>query len=120
MLGGLTRTVCWDRFECKAIGLAKLVQGREMKTFTTTPSQVTDFREKSVFRLIIFDSQGTVVLLESRGSEYFLPKIEIPQFTRPAQEITELLRISWSVSSVLLFFGLFDAATAYFAVLESQ
>src|SRR5207244_9955756 len=58
-----------------------------------------------IYRLIIFDPAGTGILLESEGSEYRLPKIEIPKFTRPAQEATALLRDSWNVSSVFLFSG---------------
>ena len=61
-------------------------------------------------------------MLESQGSEYCLPKIEIPRFTRPAKEITELVRSSWNLSSLFLFSGVLEEATSssYFAVLESN
>src|SRR5258708_38754637 len=88
----------------------------------STTTLATEVSQKDTYRLIMFDPAGTAVLLESQGSEYRLPKIEIPKFTRPAQEVTELLRTSWNLSSVFLFSGVLEEAanTSYFAVLESQ
>jgi hypothetical protein len=59
--------------------------------------------------------------MELQGDEYRLPRIEIPKFRRPAQEITQLLRSSRNVSSVFLFSGMLGKAanSSYFAVLES-
>src|SRR5947208_15588363 len=97
-----------------------------MQHSKTTQAQpkatATEVSQKDIYRLIIFDPAGTGILLESEGSEYRLPKIEIPKFTRPAQEATALLRDSWNVSSVFLFSGVLeDAANAsYFPVLESR
>jgi hypothetical protein len=61
-------------------------------------------------------------MLESKGNESCLPKIEIPRFTRPAKEITELVRSSWNLRSLFLFSGVLEeaASTSYFAVLESN
>jgi len=39
------------------------------------------------FRVIIFASGGTVVLLEAQALGYTFPLVEIPKFTRYAQEI---------------------------------
>jgi len=88
----------------------------------STTTQATEISQKDTYRLIIFDPAGTAVLLESQGSEHRLPKIEIPQFTRPAKEVTEFLRNSRNTPSVFLFSGMLEDAadTAYFAVLQSM
>src|SRR5260221_11422642 len=93
-----------------------------MQLTTATQAQAAEVSQKDTYRLIIFDPAGTGVLLESQGNEYRLPKIEIPRFTRPAKEVTELLRNSWNLSSLFLFSGVLEEAanTSYFAVLESK
>jgi len=93
-----------------------------MQNSTTALAQAKEVRQKDTYRLIIFDPAGTGVMLESQGSQYRLPKVEIPRFTRPAKEITELVRNSWNLSSVFLFSGVLEeaASTSYFAVLESN
>jgi len=92
-----------------------------MQLSTTTHEQAPLVNQKDTYLLIVFDSAGTAVLVESQGNEYHLPKIEIPKFTRPAQEVTELLRSVWKLSSVFLFSGVVEesANASYFAVLES-
>src|SRR5216684_6983710 len=98
------------------------VQGQAMQVLTATQAQAAEVRQKDTYRLIIFDPAGTGVMLESQGSQYRLPKIEIPRFTRAAKEITELVRSSWNLSSVFLFPGVLEeaASVSYFAVLESN
>jgi hypothetical protein len=93
-----------------------------MQLSTTARAQATEISQKDTYRLIIFDPAGTGVLLESQGNEYRLPKIEIPRFTRPAKEVTELIRNSWNLSSLFLFSGVLEEAanTSYVAVLESK
>src|SRR5438132_10428770 len=95
-----------------------------MQHSTTAQAQATatEVSQKDIYRLIIFDPAGTGILLESEGSEYRLPKIEIPKFTRPAKEVTALIRNSWNVSSVFLFSGVLEEAAnaSHFAVLESK
>ncbi len=93
-----------------------------MQLSTTAQAQRVELSQKDTYRLIVFDPAGTAVLLESQGSEYRLPKIEIPKFTRPALEVTGLLRNSWNASAVFLFCGVLEesANTSYFAVLESK
>ncbi len=88
----------------------------------TRQVRIDEVTKTDTYRLIVFDPAGTAVLLESNGSEYRLPKVEIPKFTRPAQVVTELLRASWNVSSVFLFFGVLEESPniSYFAVLESK
>src|SRR6266481_629906 len=93
-----------------------------MQNSTTAQARAKEVSLKDTYRLIIFDPAGTGVMLESQGSEYCLPKIEIARFTRPAKEITELVRSSWNLSSLFLFSGVLEEATStsYFAVLESN
>src|SRR5258707_10241568 len=93
-----------------------------MQHSSKAQAQAKEVSQKDTYRLIIFDPAGTGVLLESQGSEYRLPKIEIPKFTRPAKEVTELIRNSWNLSSLFLFSGVLEEAanTSYFAVLESK
>src|SRR5437879_3615011 len=93
-----------------------------MQVSTAAHEQAAAANQKDTYLLIVFDSAGTVVLVESQGNEYRLPKVEIPKFTRPAQEVTELLRNPWKLSSVFLFSGVLEESppTSYFAVLESK
>ncbi|MCI0719452.1 MAG: aminoglycoside phosphotransferase family protein, partial [Acidobacteria bacterium] len=74
------------------------------------------------YRLVVFNRGGTTVLLESCGSGYDLPLVSIPRFTRPAQEITTLVRGRWQIPSVLLFSNVLEenADPVYSAVLEAQ
>ena len=93
-----------------------------MPVSATAREQVAAMSQKDTYRLIVFDPAGTAILLESQGREYRLPQVEIPKFTRPALEVTELLRSSLTVSCVFLFSGVLEAfpETSYFAVLESR
>lgn len=93
-----------------------------MELSDTAQTQRAEVSQKDVYRLIVFDPSGTAVLLEPQGNEYRLPKIEIQKFTRPAKEVTELVRNSWNVSSVFLFSGVLGESpnAEYFAVLESE
>ena len=93
-----------------------------MQLSTTTQEQAAVVSQKDTYLLIVFDSAGTAVLVESHGNDYRLPKIEIPKFTRPAHEVTELLRNCWKLSSVFLFSGVLEESTdaSYFVVLESK
>jgi hypothetical protein len=93
-----------------------------MQLSTTAHGQAAAVNQKDTYLLILFDSAGTAVLAESQGNDYRLPKIEIPKFTRPAQEVTEILRNSWKLSSVFLFSGVLEESpdASYFVVLESK
>jgi len=72
-------------------------------------------------RLVIFNPAGTAVLLEAHGSEYRLPTVGVPRFTRVAQEVTAILRDSWNLPSVYLFSGLLEGSQepTFFSVIES-
>src|SRR6266850_2770825 len=84
--------------------------------------RVEEGRKTDSYRLIVFNRAGTEVLLEARALRYELPLVNIPKFTRPAQEITTLLRNLWHIPSVLLFSGVLeqDPERVYFGVLEAQ
>lgn len=93
-----------------------------MQLSMATHEQAGAVSQNDTYKLIVFDSAGTAVLVESQGYDYRLPKIEIPKFTRPAQEITEILRNSWKLTSVFLFSGVLEESpdASYFVVLESK
>ena len=93
-----------------------------MQLSTTTREQAAVVSQKDTYLLIVFDSAGTAVLVESHGNDYRLPKIAIPKFTRPAQEVTALIRDSWKLTSVFLFSGVLEESpdASYFVVLESK
>lgn len=84
--------------------------------------RAAQLRETDTYRLIVFNRAGTAVLLKRRASGYELPIIDIPKFTRPAQEITTALRERWHIPSVVLFSGVLEQnpEPIYFAALEAQ
>src|SRR5260370_34401619 len=93
-----------------------------MQLSTTTHEEASPVNQKDIYRLILFDSAGTAVLVERQETEYRLPRIDIRKFTRPAQEVTEFLHNFWKLSCVFLFSGVFEESpdATYFAVLESD
>jgi len=98
------------------------VQGQAMQLSTEMQTQTAEAVGKDAYRLIVFNQSGTAVLLKTRASGYELPLVNIPKFTRPAQEITTLLRDRWHLPSVLLFMGTEEPGpgTVYYAALEAQ
>ena len=93
-----------------------------MQLSTGTQTQSAEADQRDAYRLIVFNQPGTAVLLKTPGLGYELPLVNIPKFTRPAQEITAALRDRWHMPSVLLFSGLLQSTpdTVYFAALEAQ
>src|SRR5712691_4523897 len=93
-----------------------------MELSTTGQTQIAEARQTDAYRLIVFNQSGTAVLLQTRALGYELPLVNIPKFTRPAQEITTLLRDRWHIPSVLLLSGALEPApdTVYYAALEAQ
>jgi len=93
-----------------------------MQLSTETQTQSAEAVGKDAYRLIVFNQSGTAVLLKTRASGYELPLVNISKFTRPAQEITTLLRDRWHIPSVLLLSGALEPApdTVYYAALEAQ
>jgi hypothetical protein len=78
--------------------------------------------ERDAYRLVVFNQTGSSVLIHLQSPEYHLPLIEIPKFTRPAQQITNVLRDCRQTSSMLLFSGALeqDRSADYFAVLQTH
>ena len=93
-----------------------------MQLSTGAHTQSAEAGQKDAYRLIVFNQPGTAVLLKTRALGYELPLVNIPKFTRPAQEITTLLRNRWHMPSVLLFSGVLEPTpdTVYYAALEAQ
>jgi Phosphotransferase enzyme family len=89
---------------------------------TAGPIQVEEVAKTDAYRLIVFNRAGTAALLKASPSGYDLPLLEIPKFTRSAEEITTFLRDRWHMPSVLLFSGLMNQnpIPLYFAALEAQ
>ncbi len=92
-----------------------------MQLSTGTQTQSAEAGQQDAYRLIVFNQSGTAVLLKTRALGYELPLVNIPKFTRPALEITTLLRDRWHIPSVLLFSGVLEPTpdTVYFAALEA-
>jgi hypothetical protein len=72
------------------------------------------------YRLVLLNSAGTHVILQHEDDRYFLPQIRIPQFTRPAEQITSLVRNNWSTITTLLWSAQIESADkqSYYAVLH--
>ena len=92
-----------------------------MQVTTGTHTQPAEVGGKDAYRLIVFNQSGTAVLLKRRALGYELPLVNIPKLTRPALEITTLLRDRWHMPSVLLFSGVLQPTpdTVNFAALEA-
>src|SRR6266576_7244046 len=93
-----------------------------MQLSTGTQTQSAEVVGKDAYRLIVFNQSGTAVLLKTRALGYELPLVNISKFTRPAEEITALLRDRWHMPSVLLFSDMLEPTsdTVYYAALEAQ
>jgi len=73
------------------------------------------------YKIILFNGEGTDVLLQQQCGELCLPEITIPQFMRPAERITSLLLNLLGMPTVLLFSHQLEASEKKhaYAVLES-
>jgi len=72
------------------------------------------------YALVLLNARGTQVLLRMEDGGKALPIVCIPQFTRPAQQITSLIKDEWGITAVLLWSNRVESAREieYFAVLE--
>src|SRR5260370_10173158 len=93
-----------------------------MQLSTGAQTQAAGMGQKDAYRLIVFNQSGTAVLLKTRALGHELPLVNIPKFTRSAQEITTLLRNRWHIPSILLFSGRLEQNPdpTYFATLEAE
>jgi hypothetical protein len=99
-------------------GVSSIPAENDMSTSTTTqiPQSVKpNAIETDCYQLILFNHSGTSVLLRQQCS---LPQVDIPRFTRPAEQITSLLREIWGLSTVLLFSDKVRSGDVFFAALE--
>lgn len=73
------------------------------------------------YRLMLFNGAGTHVLLQQDRDQYFLPEIRIPRFTRPAEQITSVLRDIWRIPAVLLWSSRLesDQQGSYYGIMEA-
>lgn len=93
-----------------------------MQLSATAQAQAAAVPQTDSYRLIVFNQAGTSVLLKTQALGYELPLVEVPKFTRLAEEITTLLQDRWHIPSVLLFSGILEPGpqVVYFAVVEAQ
>jgi len=77
-------------------------------------------KQTDCYRVILFNGAGTALLLQRQNDTYALPDIHIPKFTRPAEQITSVVRDTWGTKTVLLFAELFNSSQgpAYYAAME--
>jgi hypothetical protein len=62
-----------------------------------------DRREEAQYRLIVFRPNGTEILVSEESSQFTLPIISIPRYTRPAERIANALNLLLNVQSYCLF-----------------
>jgi hypothetical protein len=55
------------------------------------------------YRLLIFNSTGSEVLLCGENNRWKLPQVQIPKFTRTLEQINALVGANWGIATVLLF-----------------
>jgi thiamine kinase-like enzyme len=75
--------------------------------------------ESDRFRLLLFNSSGTKVLLNLENSAPSLPEITTMKYTRPAREITSALQTTLGLPTVLLFVNEDHQGKPGLAVLEA-
>ncbi len=93
-----------------------------MATLSVVAEQVGQVEGlKDRFGLVILNSAGSQILLERQADTWILPEISIPRFTRPAEQITLLLRKQWGLRAVLLFSAVIDSGEEkqYCSVIEA-
>lgn len=92
-----------------------------LSTTVDSPPLVSEAVETDRYELVIFNSAGDQVLLQEVEAYRCLPAVHVPRFTRPAEQITSLLRSSWNVRSILLWSGQMESESGgnSFAVLEA-
>jgi hypothetical protein len=62
----------------------------------------TKFVETTEYRVALIDSSAMKLLAESDVNGLHLPRVRIPKWTRPAEEINDAIRKQWRVTSILL------------------
>ena len=54
------------------------------------------------YRLVLIESRSHAVLAENTGEVLRLPRITIPRWTRPAEELQQAIESSWGIRSIIL------------------
>src|SRR5580704_815656 len=69
--------------------------------------------ETVAYKVILVHAATRMALTIREGSRYRLPRVRIPKWTRPAEEITKAIREQWALSTVVLrIFPAIDAQPA--------
>ncbi|SRR5579884_1177882 len=55
------------------------------------------------YRLLILSSSGTKIFLANHDGNWALPAVNVPPFSRVVDEINQLVRKSWNITTTLLF-----------------
>ncbi len=76
--------------------------------------------EQDLCRLVLLNSAGTDIFIVRRNGQWRLPEIQIPRFSRFVEEITNLVRSTWSINTTQLFsnYVAADGPQTFLAVLE--
>jgi hypothetical protein len=62
----------------------------------------THLADTTEYRVALIDSFTTKLLAESDVNGLHLPRVRIPKWTRPAEEINDAIRKQWQVTSIVL------------------
>src|ERR1700728_3921922 len=68
--------------------------------------------DHDLFRILFYRRNGQELLLEHNEKGFTLPSIQIPRYTRIAQQITEAIRADWKLQPCCLF-PLEDRSSTY-------
>jgi Phosphotransferase enzyme family len=60
--------------------------------------------EQNEYRIVLVLPWSLKILLERHGHHLRLPRVRIPKWTRPAEEITEAIQAKWKVKSIAIAF----------------
>ncbi|WP_158792083.1 hypothetical protein [Granulicella sp. L60] len=74
--------------------------------------------ELEYYHLLLLGSKTQIALLEEAGGESRLPRIGIPRYTRPAEQITALVFEKWRLRAIVIDWLSGHKGSPYCAVLE--
>jgi hypothetical protein len=64
---------------------------------TGTPEQGRQTEQRDRYALVLLNATGAQLLLRNENGKGALPTVCIPQFMRPAQQITSLIKREWGI-----------------------
>ena len=62
----------------------------------------THLADRTEYRVALIDSSAMKLLAESDANGLHLPRVRIPRWSRPAEEINKAIRSQWQVTSIVL------------------